>query len=134
MAKRRDEMASPAGVEPATYALGGRCAIQLCHGDLKPHSTKTCSERSPPAHLIDSKPAAERGQDRTERRCPGGAMTLPIITAHLAQRHHTRRLIGPPLDRRIEGVERLFDSGFADREYENARLREALAIRVSPRG
>ena len=27
-------MASPAGVEPATYALGGRRAILLCHGDL----------------------------------------------------------------------------------------------------
>ncbi len=26
---------SPAGVEPATYALGGRRAIQLCHGDVK---------------------------------------------------------------------------------------------------
>lgn len=26
-------MVSPAGVEPATYALGGRRAIQLCHGD-----------------------------------------------------------------------------------------------------
>ncbi len=26
-------MASPAGIEPATYALGGRRAILLCHGD-----------------------------------------------------------------------------------------------------
>jgi radical SAM/Cys-rich protein len=26
-------MASPAGIEPATYALGGRRAIRLCHGD-----------------------------------------------------------------------------------------------------
>ena len=27
------KLVSPAGVEPATYALGGRRAIQLCHGD-----------------------------------------------------------------------------------------------------
>lgn len=27
-------MVSPAGLEPATYALGGRRAIQLCHGDM----------------------------------------------------------------------------------------------------
>lgn len=27
-------MVSPAGLEPATYALGGRRAIQLCHGDI----------------------------------------------------------------------------------------------------
>lgn len=27
------ELASPAGIEPATYALGGRRAIRLCHGD-----------------------------------------------------------------------------------------------------
>jgi hypothetical protein len=27
-------MVSPAGIEPATYALGGRRAIQLCHGDI----------------------------------------------------------------------------------------------------
>ena len=27
-------MVSPAGIEPATYALGGRRAIQLCHGDM----------------------------------------------------------------------------------------------------
>lgn len=26
-------MVSPTGVEPVTYALGGHCAIQLCHGD-----------------------------------------------------------------------------------------------------
>ncbi len=30
------KLVSPAGVEPATYALGGRRAIQLCHGDLSP--------------------------------------------------------------------------------------------------
>lgn len=30
------KLVSPAGVEPATYALGGRRAIQLCHGDLCP--------------------------------------------------------------------------------------------------
>jgi hypothetical protein len=29
-------LVSPAGVEPATYALGGRRAIQLCHGDSLP--------------------------------------------------------------------------------------------------
>ena len=28
------KLVSPAGVEPATYALGGRRAIQLCHGDV----------------------------------------------------------------------------------------------------
>ncbi len=28
-----NNLVSPAGVEPATYALGGRRAIQLCHGD-----------------------------------------------------------------------------------------------------
>lgn len=28
-------MASPAGIEPATYALGGRRAIRLCHGDVR---------------------------------------------------------------------------------------------------
>ena len=27
-------MVSPAEIEPATYALGGRRAIQLCHGDI----------------------------------------------------------------------------------------------------
>lgn len=27
-------MASPTGIEPVTYALGGHCAIQLCHGDV----------------------------------------------------------------------------------------------------
>ena len=28
------KLVSPAGIEPATYALGGRRAIQLCHEDL----------------------------------------------------------------------------------------------------
>ena len=27
------DLASPRGFEPLTYALGGHCAIQLCHGD-----------------------------------------------------------------------------------------------------
>ena len=29
-----NKVVSPAGIEPATYALGGRRAIQLCHGDF----------------------------------------------------------------------------------------------------
>lgn len=28
-------MASPTGIEPVTYPLGGDCAIQLCHGDFQ---------------------------------------------------------------------------------------------------
>ncbi|GEM_PF-2601337 len=28
------KLVSPAGIEPATYALGGRRAIQLCHEDM----------------------------------------------------------------------------------------------------
>ena len=27
------DLASPRGFEPLTYALGGHCAIQLCHGE-----------------------------------------------------------------------------------------------------
>ena len=29
------EMASPTGIEPVTYSLGGSRAIQLCHGDIQ---------------------------------------------------------------------------------------------------
>ena len=36
-----NKVVSPAGIEPATYALGGRRAIQLCHGDFSYQSASS---------------------------------------------------------------------------------------------